>query len=86
MRTINIHEAKTHLSRLLEQAVQGEPFIIARTGKPLVKVMPLNTPEGRQVRRQWFMAGQRMTSTGLVAQYLARCGMFDRFNIRAVHA
>ena len=38
MRTVNIHEAKTHLSRLLEEAVKGEPFIIAKAGKPLVKV------------------------------------------------
>lgn len=58
MQTINIHEAKTHLSRLVEQAVQGEPFIIARAGKPLVKVMSLNAPEGGQVRRLGFMAGQ----------------------------
>ena len=36
MRTVNIHEAKTHLSRLIEQAVRGEPFIIAKAGTPLV--------------------------------------------------
>ena len=41
METINIHEAKTHLSRLVEQAAKGEPFIIAKAGKPLVKVVPL---------------------------------------------
>jgi len=38
MVTVNIHEAKTHLSRLIEAAVRGEPFIIAKAGKPLVKV------------------------------------------------
>ena len=38
MQTINIHEAKTHLSRLVEQAAKGESFIIAKAGKPLVKV------------------------------------------------
>ena len=38
MKTINIHEAKTHLSRLVAAAAAGEPFIIARSGKPLVKV------------------------------------------------
>ncbi|MGA8160291.1 MAG: type II toxin-antitoxin system prevent-host-death family antitoxin, partial [Acidobacteriaceae bacterium] len=38
LRTINIHEAKTHLSRLIEEAVQGEPFVIAKAGKPVVKV------------------------------------------------
>ncbi|MDP1605392.1 MAG: type II toxin-antitoxin system prevent-host-death family antitoxin [Rhodocyclaceae bacterium] len=60
MQTINIHEAKTHLSRLVEQAANGEPFIIARAGKPLVKVMALHAPEGGQVKRLGFMAGQIM--------------------------
>ena len=38
MRTVNIHDAKTHLSRLVEQAAKGEPFIIAKAGRPMVKV------------------------------------------------
>ena len=38
MRSYNIHEAKTHLSKLVEQAVNGQAFVIARAGKPLVKV------------------------------------------------
>ena len=38
MRTVNMHEAKTHLSRLVRDAAAGEPFIIARAGKPLVRV------------------------------------------------
>lgn len=46
MLTVNIHEAKTHLSRSLDRAAKGEPFIIAKAGKPLVKVVPLETPEG----------------------------------------
>ena len=58
MLTVNIHEAKTHLSRLIEQATKGEPFIIAKAGKPLVKVMPLAAPEHGQVKRLGFMAGQ----------------------------
>ena len=37
MLTVNIHEAKTHLSRLLERAAKGEPFIIAKAGKPLAR-------------------------------------------------
>jgi prevent-host-death family protein len=45
VRTVNIHEAKTHLSRLVDAAARGESFIIARGGKPLVKVIPLETPE-----------------------------------------
>jgi prevent-host-death family protein len=58
MQTINIHEAKTHLSRLIEQAAKGESFIIAKAGKPLVKVMPLNAPEAGQMKRLGFMTGQ----------------------------
>ena len=41
MRRINIHEAKTHLSRLVEEAARGEAFVIAKAGKPMVKVVPL---------------------------------------------
>ncbi len=55
METINIHEAKTHLSRLVEQAAKGEPFIIAKAGKPLVKVMALNAPVAGQTRRIGFL-------------------------------
>lgn len=58
MQTINVHEAKTHLSRLIEQAARGEPFIIAKAGKPMVKVVPLDAPEAGQTRRLGFMAGQ----------------------------
>lgn len=41
MQMVNIHEAKTHLSRLIE----GEPFIIAKAGKPLAQVMPYQKPK-----------------------------------------
>jgi prevent-host-death family protein len=58
LETINIHEAKTHLSRLVEKAAKGEPFVIAKAGKPMVKVMPLDAPVAGQVRRLGFMAGQ----------------------------
>jgi prevent-host-death family protein len=56
MRTINIHEAKTHLSRLLEDALRGEPFVIAKAGRPLVKVSALEAPPVS--RRLGFLAGQ----------------------------
>jgi prevent-host-death family protein len=56
MNTFNIHEAKTQLSRLVEKAVQGEPFIIAKAGKPLVKVTALSAP--KNIRRLGFMEGQ----------------------------
>ena len=58
MHTVNIHEAKTHLSRLVEEAVKGEPFIIAKAGKPLVKVTALDAPTAGQVRRVGFMVGE----------------------------
>ncbi len=58
MRTVNIHEAKTQLSRLVEQAVGGEPFIIAKAGKPLVKVEALELPDPTPQRRIGFLAGQ----------------------------
>ena len=58
MRTVNIHEAKTHLSRLLDEAVKGEPFIIAKAGKPLVKVTRIEEPEVRTPRRLGFGSGK----------------------------
>lgn len=58
MKTVNIHEAKTQLSKLVEAASRGEPFIIAKAGRPLVKVMALGAPTGAKVRRLGFMAGQ----------------------------
>ena len=58
MLTVNIHEAKTHLSRLLDRAAKGKPFIISKAGKPLVKVVPLETPDAAQLRRLGFLAGQ----------------------------
>jgi prevent-host-death family protein len=58
MQTYNIHDAKTHLSRLVEQAAKGESFVIAKAGKPMVKVIPLNAPGPSQIQRFGFMAGQ----------------------------
>ncbi len=58
MHTYNIHEAKTQLSRLVEQAAKGESFVIAKAGKPLVKVMAIDAPDAAQRRRIGFMAGQ----------------------------
>lgn len=58
MRTVNIHEAKTHLSRLIEAAMKGESFIIAKAGRPMVRVSPITAPEETQKRRLGFLAGQ----------------------------
>jgi prevent-host-death family protein len=56
MVTVNIHEAKTQLSKLVDRAAKGEPFIIAKAGKPLVKVVALDAPTAP--RRLGFMEGQ----------------------------
>lgn len=56
MRQVNIHEAKTHLSRLVEEAANGEPFIIAKAGKPIAKVVPLDVDERQDKRRGGFLA------------------------------
>ena len=56
MVTVNIHEAKTHLSKLVDRAAQGEPFVIAKAGKPLVKVTALDAPARR--KRLGFLAGE----------------------------
>lgn len=56
MVTVNIHEAKTHLSRLIERAAKGEPVIIAKAGKPLVRMVAIEAPQ--TPRRLGFMAGE----------------------------
>ena len=58
MDIINIHQAKTHLSRLVEKAAKGEPFVIAKAGKPVAKVVALDAPSGKQVRRIGFLEGE----------------------------
>ena len=55
MKTVNIHEAKTNLSRLIEEAVAGDPFVVAKAGKPLVRVTKLAPTEPQ---RLGFLAGQ----------------------------
>ena len=58
MKTHNIHEAKTNLSRLVERAAAGESFIIAKAGKPMVKVVSVDAPDSAAMKRRGFMAGQ----------------------------
>jgi prevent-host-death family protein len=58
MKTINMHEAKTHLSRLIKEAVTtGEPFIIAKAGKPMVTVTA-HRPEKPARRKLGTMTGK----------------------------
>jgi prevent-host-death family protein len=56
MSTVNIHEAKTQLSRLVDKAAKGKPFVIAKAGKPLVKVVALDAPAAP--KRMGFLAGE----------------------------
>jgi prevent-host-death family protein len=56
MKSVNIHEAKTNLSKLVAEAAKGEPFVIAKAGKPLVKVVALDAPLPREVRRLGFLS------------------------------
>jgi prevent-host-death family protein len=58
MKTVNIHDAKTNLSRLIDKASKGDSFIIAKAGKPVVKVTALSTPVASEIRRIGFMTGQ----------------------------
>jgi prevent-host-death family protein len=80
MRSVNIHEAKTHLSRLVEEAARGSAFVIAKAGKPMVKVIPYSGDESEVGRRLGFMAGEiavpddfdRMGTGEIVALFAGR--------------
>lgn len=58
MTTVTVHEAKTHLSRLIAAAERGEEVVIARGDKPVVKLMPLNAPPTRERRRPGRLKGR----------------------------
>ena len=58
MKQVNIHEAKTHLSKLIEQAAAGEPLVIAKAGKPLVKVTAVDAAEAKPTSRLGMLEGQ----------------------------
>ncbi len=49
MKTVNVHEAKTHLSQLLAAVAEGEEVVIARRGKPVARLVPT---EGRRGKRE----------------------------------
>lgn len=58
METVNMHDAKTRLSQLVDKAAKGEPFVIARAGKPVVRVTAIDSPESGKERRLGFLQGQ----------------------------
>ena len=59
MQQVNIHEAKTHLSRLVEQAARGESFVIAKAGRPMVTVTAYQPPQD-PASRVGFMPSVRV--------------------------
>ena len=82
--TVNIHEAKTHLSRLIAQAANGEEVVIARAGKPVVRLTPIE-PAPRK-SRIGFMEGQftvpddfdTMFQNEIEEMFYGNPGKFDR--------
>jgi len=56
--TVNIHEAKTHLSRILERVAHGESVVIARAGRPVAKLTPMEAPALTAKRRIGFLLGE----------------------------
>jgi prevent-host-death family protein len=66
---VNLHDAKTHLSRYVDQALAGEEVVIARAGKPLVRLVPLETQPS--ARRGGFLKGQAILKADLKADFKA---------------
>ena len=56
MKSVNIHEAKTHLSRLLDEVSRGEEVTIAKAGKPIARLVPITT--SRPTRTPGFLRGK----------------------------
>jgi prevent-host-death family protein len=73
---VNIHEAKTHLSRLVEQAAKGREFIIAKGGRPMVRVVPVEPPGA--TRKLGFLVGHGVIETDVKDAFIEDIGqMFD---------
>ena len=72
IRVLTIDEARMQLSKLIDQAARGEPFMIARRGRSLVKVTAIEVPNPAKVRRLGFMQGQIA-----VPEDFDRMGSFD---------
>lgn len=90
MTTVNVDEAKTYLSRLNEAGLEGEPFIIAEAGKPLVKVEASNAPAPVVPDRLGFIASEfkmpeGFDATGGVAQRPAPAAIASGWLARRSH-
>ncbi|MDP1527396.1 MAG: type II toxin-antitoxin system Phd/YefM family antitoxin [Rhodocyclaceae bacterium] len=76
MHTINIHEAKTHLSRLVEQAAAGAEIVIAKAGRPVARLMPL-AEATRKPRRLGILTGKYVVPDDIDAPFATDIeGMF----------
>lgn len=58
METVDIRQAKTHLTRLIDRVAGGDSFVITKGGKPIAQIVPLSAPDAGKVKRLGFMAGQ----------------------------
>ena len=74
MRRVNMHEAKTHLSRLVEEAAAGEAFVICKAGRPMVRVTPLDGASSGPPQR---------SRLGLLQ---GQCAVPDDFDVMAAEA
>ena len=64
---VNLHDAKTHLSRYVDQALAGEEVVIARAGKPLVRLIPFESQPAP--RLGGFLKGQAILTADLKADF-----------------
>jgi prevent-host-death family protein len=64
---VNLHDAKTHLSRYVDQALEGEEVVIARAGRPLVRLVPVAADPPR--RRLGFLAARARIDADLKADF-----------------
>lgn len=76
---VNLHDAKTHLSRYVAQAIEGEEIVIAKAGRPLVRLVPVASE--REPRRGGFLRGVATVEADLKADFAAEIeAMFDGKN------
>jgi len=75
MNIVNIHEAKTHLSKLVEKAAQGEPFIIAKLASH-GEVVAMDAPIGKKIKRRVFWPADQ-SADNFDTMFSRRSKMFD---------
>jgi prevent-host-death family protein len=78
---VNLHDAKTHLSRYVDQALAGEEVVIARAGKPLVRLMPVGSEP--QPRRLGFLAGTARVEADLKRDFATEINTMFQLDVEA---